>query len=268
MNILDFLDYDREELSPEFKNAMDYSDKYLQGLNDRRDIEPQLKKQDITSMSDAEQAITDTITYIASEGSKTMDSTQMAVLVKGLSDLRTILTSGDMAKDNMSEPEEQDAAHEEEKEQPITSGGGDGNAPASKHAPTPEAVNTLEDLEEKSNIWKLIKMAESYISWSQTRREMDSEQLAYLSQLKGLVKGFDSLEDLLVFLISYTSEGHGRMTNSMFVFLLIIYISEMPERYLNLFLTNPIEYSENCLTNKRSYEYDDVFTFYEMQKVK
>lgn len=262
MSALDFFDDDRREPSPEFQNAMDYSDTYLRGLNENRGLVPQTKTQDITSMADAEQAITDTIAYIAAEGSKTMDSAQMAVLVKGLSDIRTILTSGDVARDNASEPEEQEEPHEE-KEQSKPSGVSGGNVPASKPTPPPEAKNTPEDQAEESNLKKLLKMVESNISWSQTQRDMDPGQVAYMAKLKGLIKGFKSLQELVVFLISYGTEGHGRLTNNMFVFLIILYLSDVPERYTNIFLLNPMEYYESPLTKTRAYDYDVMISMME-----
>ena len=263
MSALDFFDDDRKELSQEFKDAMDFSDIYLQGLNDSRGLAPQPRNMDITSMADAEQAITDTIAYIAAEGSKTMDSAQMAVLVKGLSDIRTILTSGEITRDNVSEPEEQEEPHEEEKEQSKPSCGGGGNVPASKAAPPPEAMNTPEDKLEESNLKKLLKMVESNISWSQTQRDMDPGQVAYLAKLKGLVKGFASLQDLVVFLIRYASEGQERLSNSMFVFLIILYLSDVPERYMNMFLLSPMEYYESPLTKTRAYDYDGMISMIE-----
>ena len=271
MNSLDFVDDDRRPLSQEFLDGTDYSDLYLRGTER---IKPETPEADISSVAEAEQAITATIKFVAAEGSKTMDSTQLAVVLKGLSDLRALITTGDVIHDNTpteeQKTEEHSESHDDEQgaekapEKPDSkSGGSGGNMPSSKPVTKPEAVNTPEDKTEESNLKKLMKMAESNISWPQTHRDMDPGQEAYLAKLKGMVKGFASLQELVVFLIKYVSEGHGRLTNSMFVFLLILYLSDVSERYMNMFLLSPVEYYESPLTKTRAYDYDVMISMLE-----
>ena len=77
------------------------------------------------------------------------------------------------------------------------------------------------------------------------------------------MSGFSSLSNLLVYLLRFAPESEGRLFPSTVVFLMLVYLSDTPERYLPMFVLSPLEYYESPLTNARSYEFDGVLAYHD-----
>ena len=45
------------------------------------------------------------------------------------------------------------------------------------------------------------------------------------------------------------------------IFLLIIYLSDSPEKYLPLFVVKPLEFSDSLSTKTRKYEFDGLLDY-------
>ena len=89
---------------------------------------------------------------------------------------------------------------------------------------------------------------------------MDAGQIEYLDKLKKYVSNFRSLTELLSSCIDYASTG-GDIYPSTVIFLLIIYLSDSPEKYLPLFVSKPLDFSESLSTRTRRYEFDGLIDF-------
>ncbi len=99
MDIFEIFD-DRKDVSDEFKQNMDYSDQFLGDCLITKPGKVIDKAINVRSFKDVEQALTDILAFLATEGTKQMDSNTAALLIKTLSDSRTILSSGDLLRED------------------------------------------------------------------------------------------------------------------------------------------------------------------------
>ena len=254
--------YDNTELSDEFKHGMDYSDKFLGDcLHNRpdRDIRDTARKNNLKSMEDTEQALTDILAYIAAEGSKTMNSNTIALVVKTISDTRALLSSGDVMREDAGNHKSDDDKNNQDDEAKSAYSGGSNDSDNNKEQTAASVAeipkDNLNSTTTEHNIKRTMKKLEGYIRWSHSIYSLDAGQIEYLDTLKKYVSNVHSITDLLSCCIEYASNG-GDIYPSTVVFLLIIFLSEAPEKYLPLFVVKPLDFSESLSTGERRYEFD------------
>lgn len=162
-------------------------------------------------------------------------------------------------------PKEETAEKAEEKteESKAVSTGGSGGKVEQSTAPATVKAETGHNDEDEHALRQLLAKLEQHVSWSQRGYKLDGGQLEYLDRIKGFVSGFSSLSDLLVYLLRFAPESEGRLFPSTVVFLMLVYLSDKPERYLPMFVLSPLEYYESPLTNARSYEFDGVLAYHD-----
>ena len=256
-------DVDRTELSEEFKEGLDFSSTFLQGL-DR--IRPDVEKDtegNVKSIEDAEQALTDTLKYLAGEASKKMDSSTVALLVKSISDSRTILSSGNLMREDADG--QKDDSNKEAEEQKTTIAGAKSNISTGKPAEAPR--ESQHDNENFPDISGLLSQLEKHIRWSKSGYSLDGGQIEYLSRLKEFVAGFNDVRELIKYCTDYTLDDRqeGIWASNM-LFLLIVYFSNRPEQYVSIFLLNPLGFFESPLDNIRHYSFDALLSYYDKNK--
>ena len=252
---------DMGELSEEFQRGMDYSDSFLdESIRIRSEKTPD-KREGVKSMEDADQALSDTLSYLATEGARKLDSSTIALLVKTLSDTRTILTSGDVMREDVEKPKEETAEKAEEPKAVFT--GGSGGKVEQSTAPATVKAETGHNDEDEHALRQLLAKLEQHVSWSQRGYKLDGGQLEYLDRIKGFVSGFKSINALLQYLLGFAPESEGRLFPSTVVFLMLVYLSDTPERYLPMFVLSPVEFYESPLTGARSYEFDGVLAYHD-----
>lgn len=255
-----FFDDDRRELSDEFKRGMDFSGSYLEGL-DRFGPEKDTGT-NIKSMEDAEQALTDTLTYLVGEGAKKMDSSTVALLVKTISDTRTILSSGDLMREDVNGQKEE--SKEEPEEQKAVSV--DTKHDISVRSSSTRAVAQA-DNGDHSDIADLISKLEKNLRWPKTGYSIDSGQIDYLSRIKTFVSRFSDVHELLNYCNEYASdESQEGLWDADMIFLLIVYFSKSPEKYISSFVLSPLSYYEDPLKGTRSYTLDEFMSYYNQRK--
>lgn len=254
-----FFDDDRRELSDEFKEGMDYSGSFLQGLDRFRPDDAKDTGTNVKSMEDAEQALTDTLTYLVSEGSKKMDSSTVALLVKTISDTRTILSSGDLIREDVNGQKEE--PKEEPEEQKAVSV--DTKHEISVRSSSTRAVAQA-DNGDYSDMVDLISKLEKNLRWPKTGYSIDSGQIDYLSRIKSFVSRFSNVQELLKYCIKYASDDSQEgLWDADMIFLLIVYFSKSPEKYISSFVLSPLSYYEDPLNGTRSYTLDEFMSYYE-----
>lgn len=256
---------DMGELSEEFQRGMDYSDSFLdESIRIRSEKTPD-KREGVKSMEDADQALSDTLSYLATEGARKLDSSTIALLVKTLSDTRTILTSGDVMREDAETPKE--AATEKDGEKPeepkVVSTGESGGKVEQNTAHTTVKAETGHNDEDEHALRQLLAKLEQHVSWSQRGYKLDGGQIEYLDRVKRFVSGFKSINALLQYLLGFAPESEGRLFPSTVVFLMLVYLSDTPERYLPMFVLSPVEFYESPLTGARSYEFDGVLAYHD-----
>ena len=263
MSYTDFYDDDRKEVSEDFKHAMDYSDRYLDDSVVNRFDKDIKSIESVKSMKDAEQALTDTLVYLAAEGSKTMDSNTVALLVKTISDTRTLMTSNDIIREEAN-PQPDDTPENNEEKKTVSSVGNGNDKAKNASAPVKEKIESdHKDTVGESDLKMLMDTIEKYIKWPQNTRNIDAGQKEYLCRLKQCISKFKTIQELLQACIDYASgeQGQGCIFPSTIVFLLIVYLSDVPEKYIPMFVLSPIEYYESPLTHTRSYQFDNFLSF-------
>ncbi len=257
-----FFDYDRRELSDEFKQGMDFSGSYLEGL-DR--FGPDYAKDtgtNVKSMEDAEQALTDTLTYLVSEGAKKIDSSTVALLVKTISDTRTILSSGDLMRQDADDHKEEVTDKPEEKKEVSA---GTQHDIAARSPVNKEGVQN--DKGDHSEITELISKLEMHLRWPKTGYSIDSGQIEYLSRLKTFVARFPDVFALLNYCLDYASDDKQEgLWDADIIFLLIVYLSKSPEKYISSFVQSPLSFYEDSFKGTRSYNLDEFMAYYNQRK--
>ena len=254
MGTFDLYDDDRKALPEEFLQGMDYSSKFLEGLERPVHETKNEKTNDIHSLEEAEQALTDTLSFLATDGSRQMDSSTVALLVKTLSDTRTLMTSGALMRDENNDTTQQIAEDKDDEKDHS-----DKNTEKKICTTTTSQNNdnnTSPVLSEEDNIREILGRIEQHIDWPARQIDLDKYQKLYLSELQKAVRNYSSINDLLRFCREYAECRKGRFSPDMFVFILIVYFSDIPEMYISLFLLNPVDYFESPLTHKKIFEYD------------
>ncbi len=270
MDIFEIFD-DRKDVSDEFKQNMDYSDQVLEDcLYSKPDIVID-KASNVKSFEDVEQALTDILAFLATEGTKQMDSNTAALLIKTLSDSRTILSSGDLLREDANVQDSTEEKPDEEqpvKEQKVEQNAVSANTAGGDEAKTAEAAEKKSkkpkqnsDTIDESGIKKRISELENYVVWPQNLSSLDADQTKYLARLKKLISQFPSVRKLLKSCLDFAEKEGGTLYPSTVVFLLLIYFSNTPERYLPIFLTKPTYYTVDSKTNERIYKFDEFIEY-------
>ena len=256
MSTFDLFDDDRKALPEEFLQGMDYSGKFLEGLERTGAKTIKEKTNDIHSLEEAEQALTDTLSFLATDGSKKMDSSTVALLVKTLSDTRALLSADNVIREDADKNAPDEAKN-------VSSGGSNGSDNNKEQTAASVAEIPKENLNSTTteyNIKRTMKKLEGYIRWSHSIYSLDAGQIEYLDKLKKYVSNFHSLTELLLCCIDYASCG-GDIYPSTVVFLVIIYLSGSPEKYCPLFVVKPLEFSDSLSTKTRKYEFDGLLDY-------
>ena len=270
MDIFEIFD-DRKDVSDEFKQNMDYSDQVLEDcLYSKPDIVID-KASNVKSFEDVEQALTDILAFLATEGTKQMDSNTAALLIKTLSDSRTILSSGDLLREDANVQDSTEEKPDEEqpvKEQKVEQNAVSANTAGGDEAKTAEAAEKKSkkpkqssDTIDESGIKKQISELENYVVWPQNLSSLDADQTKYLARLKKLISQFPSVRKLLKSCLDFAEKEGGTLYPSTVVFLLLIYFSNTPERYIPMFMTKPLYYTVNPLNNARRYGFDRLIDY-------
>ena len=179
MGTFDLYDDDREALPEEFLKGMDFSGKFLEGLERSESKTIKEKTNDIHSLEDAEQALTDTLSYLAADGSKKMDSSTVALLVKTLSDTRALLSADNV----MREDDDKNAPNEAKT---VSSGGSGKNDAKAEQTSVPlpkKPKDNLNSTTKEHEIRRTMKKLEGYIRWPHSIYPMDAGQIEYLDKL-------------------------------------------------------------------------------------
>ena len=259
MSTFDLFDYDRKALPEEFLKGMDYSGRFLEGLERSESKTIKEKTNDIHSLEDAEQALTDTLSYLAADGSKKMDSSTVALLVKTLSDTRALLSADNVIREDAGKNSDDDKNAPDEAKN-VFSGDISGKGSKAEQTSTSIPENPKDNSNSttiENDIRKTMKKLEGYLRWPHSIYPMDAGQIEYLDKLKKYVSKFRSLTELLLCCIDYASCG-GDIYPSTVVFLVIIYLSGSPEKYCPLFVVKPLEFSDSLSTKTRKYEFDGL----------
>ncbi len=117
------------------------------------------------------------------------------------------------------------------------------------------------DTIDESGIRKQISELENYVVWPQNLSPLDADQTKYLARLKKLISQFPSVRKLLKSCLDFAEKEGGTLHTSSVVFILLIYFSNTPERYLPIFLTKPTYYTVDSKTNERIYKFDEFIEY-------
>ena len=298
MNILDMLDDSRREPGSDFKNALDYTDSILaEAIRPQKDYD---KDAGVKSLQDADKALADAASYLVTDGVKSIDSAKAALLVKAISDTRTILSAGDLMREDAAAPVE------EGKDTDTGSGvstGGSSSAAGKKEeaaveaaAPVvtataatepkpakpettalesvkPEAAkiqpagrnNNISDCQftRTTDIRAHWAELERYVAWDTRVKAMDDEDQAHFIKIKKTVHGFSDIHELIQACTEYASKEELYPTEV--VFLMLMFLSSAPERYLSKFVLSPMQYYVGIEGN-RKYPLDGFLKYFETKR--
>ena len=187
-------------------------------------------------------------------------------MVKTLSDTRTILSAGDLLREDASvqaSPDKEQTAEQKAVPTGISNGcSGDSIKTVTENEPTTKKHDKSYEGDE-FGIKELISKVEKYVIWSQSINPLDEEQVKYLIKLKKLISHFTSVSGLLKACVDFVDREEGTLYPSTITFLLLIYFSDAPERYIPMFLTKPLYYTIDPQTHARKYEFDAFVTYLE-----
>ena len=266
MGVFDIFDDRKRDLSDEFIQGLDYSDRPFGDCLYNKPDKVIDKASNVKPFEDVEQALTEILAFLATEGTKQMDSNTVALLIKTISDTRTILSSGDLLREdaNVQDSTEEKPTEEKSADQNAVSektAGGDKAESAEVDEKKNEKPKQSPAIIDESGIRKQISELENYVVWPQNLSPLDEDQVKYLSKLKKMISQFPSVRRLLTFCKDFAENGEGTLYPSTVVFLLLIYFSSTPERYIPMFMTKPLYYTVNPLNNARRYGFDRLIDY-------
>ncbi len=267
----------------DFYNDINPSDSFQELLNPNSILDSvsrirpdkEANKMSVKSDEEADQALAAAASYLATEGSKTLNSSMVALLVKSLTDARTLMSSGDSSSGTTDEDQSQNADAQKKEvamndTQVPTSSESDTKDSPVKMQTTPETPEPVPDIKldiDEDRVRELVAAVERNLTLPSYTQKLDIEQQKYFKRLRRSIKSFKSFKELMDFLIDYAASDDKRpLYPEMLVFILIIFFSNHPDMYMGVFVLNPLSYYSNYMKKQRSYAYDDIISALEAKE--